>query len=202
MGIRKSDSINTTAPDSAFGAPGRRSPAKGRFHTMPKVWIAAGIGLILLLSLGWPLHVLALRDARTGHRIFTHPVSPGDTVTLCYNHSVKHKPVWDFYVVGDRYEIVQSMTIFPDSDYGLPSLAVGSETYTRLADGNGCISGMHRLIPSLLLRVEGAYDNTLTFNNTLTLNLAQKFGDCVVDMRIKNTSPLLYLFQAMNLYGE
>ncbi len=169
---------------------------------MPRVWIAAGIGLLLLLSLGWPFHVLALRDARSGHQIFIHPVSPGDTFTLCYTHSVKHKPVWDFYVVGDHYEIVQSKTVFPDSDYGLPSHAVGNEKYTLLPDGYGSISGMHRSIPYLQLRIERAYDNTLTFNNTLTLNLAQKLGDCVVDMRIRNTSPLLCVFQAMNLYGE
>ena len=167
----------------------------------PKMLILGAVASALLLAWCWPLHVLALRDTRTGRWVFLRVVSPGDAFTLSYTHSVKRKPVRDFYIVGERFEIIQNKTIFPDSDYGLPSRAVGKETYTLLADGNGCISGMQRLIPSLLLRVERAYNNTFIFNETLTLNLSQKLGDCVVDMQIQNMNPIQYTFQVLKFHA-
>ena len=134
--------------------------------------------------------------------VFGRIVSPGDVFTLSYTHSVKLKPVWDFYTIGEHYEIMQNKTIFPDSDYGLPSRAVGTETYTLLPDGNGCISGMRRLIPSLLLRVERAYNNTFTFNDRLTLDLPRKAGDCVIDMHMTRVSLFQYAFEVFNSYGK
>ena len=108
----------------------------------------------------------------------------------------------DFYIVNEYYEIIQNKTIFPESDFGLPSRAVGKETYTLLADGNGCISGMQRQIPSLLLCVERAYDNTFVFNETLTLNLSQQAPDCLIDMQIHNMNPIQYAFQILKRYAE
>jgi hypothetical protein len=167
-----------------------------------KAWILGAVASVLLVVWCWPLHVLALRDSRNSRWVFGRVVSPGDAFTLSYTHSVKRKPVRDFYIVGEHYEIIQNKTIFPDSDFGLPSGTVEKETYILLADGNGCISGMQRLIPSLLLRVERAYNNTFIFNETLTLDLSQKLGDCVVDMQILNINPLQYIFQFIKLHWE
>lgn len=117
-------------------------------------------------------------------------------------HSVKKKPVWDFYIIDERYEIMEYKTVFPASDFGLPSRAVGNETYTMLADGYGCISGMRRIIPALMLRVERAYDNIFTFNETATRNLSQTLGDCVVDMHIQKMNLIQYTFHVKERYGE
>lgn len=167
-----------------------------------KLFVAGGVILLLLLACEWPLHVLALKNARDGRWVFARVVSPGDVFTLSYIHSVKRKEVKDFYVIDQEYEIIQNKTVFPDSDFGLPSRAVGTETYTLQPDGNGCISGMHRLIPSLLLRVEKAYDNTLTINETPPINLSQRLGNCVVELRVHSMNPIRYAFQATMLYGE
>lgn len=156
----------------------------------------------MLLASVWPLRVLVLRDARGGCSVFARAVSPGDFFSLRYTHSVKQKPVWDFYMIDGRHRIIQTKTIFPDSDFGLPSLAGENETYTRLDDGNGCISGMQRLVPSLLLRVERAYNNVFTFNETTSVNLSEKRGDCILEMRIHVMTLARYAFHAMKLYGE
>ncbi|MEN6441820.1 MAG: DUF1850 domain-containing protein [Syntrophobacter sp.] len=183
-----------------------RCPAQlcgsGDFLMKPKALILGGIALALLVAWGWPLRILVLRDVRDGCRVFAHVVSPGDTFSLRYTHSVKQKPVWDFYRIDAHYRIMQTQTIFPDSDFGLPSLAVGTEIYTLLPDGNGCISGMRRLIPSLQLRVERAYNNILTFGEATSVNLSQKCGDSILEMRIQNMNLIQYAFRAMKFYGE
>ena len=169
----------------------------------PKVlFIAAGILLTVVAAACPTLHVLVLQDSHSGRTVFVRTVSPGDSFTLHYTHSVKHKPVWDFYVIDEHYKIMQHKTIFPDSDYGLPSHATGGETYTLLADGNGCISGMRRVIPSLMLRVERIYDNVFTFDETVTVNLSQELGDSVVDLRVHRIGPLPYAVQWIRMYGE
>jgi hypothetical protein len=168
----------------------------------PKLLICLAIASVLLIIWHWPLHVLVLRDTHGGHLVFGRVVSPGDEFSLSYTHSVKLKPVLDFYVIGQHYEIIQNKTIFPDSDYGLPSRAVGQETYTLLPDGNGRISDMRRLIPSLLLRVERAYDNTFTFNKSMPLNLSRKLGDSVIDMHISDMNPFQYILQIFRFHGK
>lgn len=168
----------------------------------PKLLMCLAIASVLLIIWHWPLRVLVLCDTHSGCLVFCRAVSPGDEFSLSYTHSVKLKPVLDFYVVGEHYEIIQNKTIFPDSDYGLPSRAVGQETYTLLPDGNGCISGMRRLIPSLLLRVERAYDNTFTFNESMTLNLSRKLGDGIIDMHISDMNPFQYVFQVPKFHCE
>ena len=162
-----------------------------------RMLLCCTIASVLLIIWHWPLHVLVLRDTHDGRLVFGRVVSPGDEFSLSYTHSVKLKTVWDFYVVGEHHEIIQNKTVFPDSDFGLPSRAVGEEKYTLLPDGNGCISGMRRLIPSLLLRVERAYDNTFTFNKTVTLNLSLMLGDRLVDMRISDMNPFQYILQIL-----
>jgi hypothetical protein len=167
-----------------------------------RIFILAGIALSLLVGWGWPLHLLGLREAQTGHWVFAKAVHPGDTFGLGYTHSVKHKPVWDFYIINEHYQIIQNKTVFPGSGFGLPSEAQGEETYALLSDGSECISGMQRLIPSLLLRVERTYNNTFTFKEALSLNLSQILGDGLMDMRIHRSNPIQYTLHVLNSYGE
>ena len=164
--------------------------------------ILGGIALALLIGWGWPLHVLGLQDTQHGHWVFAKAVYPGDTFALGYTHSVKHKPVSDFYVVDEHYQIIQNKTVFPGSGFGLPSEARGGETYAVLSDGSECISGMQRRIPSLVLRVESAYSNTFTFKEALPLNLSQILGDGLMDMRIHRSNPIQYTFHVLTSYGE
>jgi hypothetical protein len=180
---------------------GRRGKIRD-FSRISKLLILGAVGSVLLSVWCLSLHVLVLRDTRGGRWVFGRIVSTGDEFTLSYTHSVKMKPVWDFYIVGEHHQIIQNKTIFPDSDFGLPSRAVGKESYSLLPDGNGCISGMQRLIPSLFLRVERAYNNTFVFNETVTINLSQKLGDCVIDMHISKMNPFEYIFQVIKLYWE
>ena len=164
--------------------------------------ILGGVTLALLIGWGWPVHVLGLREARTGRWVFSKAVCPGDTFVLDYTHSVKHKPVSDFYVIDEHYQIIQNKTVFPGSGFGLPSEARGSETYAVLSDGSECISGIARRIPSLVLRVERAYSNTFTFKEAPPLNLSQMLGDGLMDMRIRRSNPIQYTFHVLTSYGE
>jgi hypothetical protein len=167
-----------------------------------RFFILGGIALALLIGWGWPLHMLGLRETPNGRWIFAKVVYPGDTFGLGYTHSVKHKPVWDFYVIDERYQIIQNKTIFPGSGFGLPSEAQGEETYALLSDGSECISGMQRRIPSLVLRVESTYNNTFTFKEAQSLNLSQILGDGLMEMRIHRSNPIQYTLHVLNSYGE
>ena len=169
---------------------------------MKKKLLLVGIAFALLAGWGWPLHVLGLRDSLTGRWVFASVVHPGDTFALGYTHSVKRKPVWDFYTVDEHYHIIETKVIYPGSGFGLPSGAQRDEIHSLLADGNECISGMHRLIPFALLRIERAYNDLFTFRETLTLNLSQILGDCVVDLRIHRSNPIQFTFQLVSSYGE
>jgi hypothetical protein len=99
--------------------------------------------------------------------------------------------VWDIYRIDEHYRIIQRETIFPGTGFGLPCQTDDGETYTLRSDGNGHISNMQRLIePGLLLRIEQAYDNVFTFNESGNLNLSQTIGDGVVNLSIRHLSPL------------
>jgi hypothetical protein len=71
-----------------------------------------------------------------------------------------------------------------------------------LSDGSECISGMQRPIPSLLLRVERAYNNTFTFKEAQSLNLSQILGDGLMEMRVHRSNPIQYTLHVLNSYGE
>jgi hypothetical protein len=167
-----------------------------------RTYILGGIALGILIGWGWPLHLLALRESPNGRWVLAKVVCPGDAFVLGYTHSVIQKPVRDFYMIDEHYQIIQNKTIFPGTGFGLPSEAHGDETYTLLSDGSECISGMQRRIPSLLLRVERAYNNTFTFKEAQSLNLSQILGDGLMEIRIHCSNPIQYTLQVLNSYGE
>jgi hypothetical protein len=179
-----------------------RPPGCGRDRVSAKRLIVCVAALTLLAGAVWPLHVLGLRDLRSGRWIFSRVVSPGDAFALGYTHSVKHQPVWDHYSIDERFRIVQTRAIFPGSGFGLPSAAEPGEVHSLLPDGSECIAGMHRPVPQLALRVERAYRNTFVFNDALTLDLSEIMGDGLVDMRVHPSNPIRLCLHILSSHGD
>jgi len=158
----------------------------------------------LVLAAGglWPLHVLGFRDLPGGRWRVTKVVAPGDAFALGYTHSVKQRPVWDYYTVDTGFRIIQTKTVFPGTGFGLPSEVGPGETHTLLPDGSDCIDGMHRPVPQLALRVERAYRNTLVFGDAAPIDLSDLAGDGVLDMRIHRSTPIQLTIHFLSAYGD
>ena len=161
------------------------------------------VAALALLAGGlWPLHVLGLREIRSGRWVVARVVAPGDAFALGYTHSVKLKPVWDHYTVDAHYRILQTKVVFPGSGYGLPSETAPGEVHRLLPDGYESIDDMQRPIPQLALRVERAYRNTFVFNEAPPLDLSNAIGDGVLDMRIHESNPIQLLLRILSANGD
>ncbi|MBN2438437.1 MAG: DUF1850 domain-containing protein [Deltaproteobacteria bacterium] len=122
---------------------------------------------------------------------------PGDTFSLRYTHSVYRRPVWDIYFIDSRYRIILEETVFPAYGYGLPFSTAKNQVFRVREDGNFSISNIKRPIPSLHLRVQRQYGNTLTFNGKTTLDLSSGFGNGVIEVKIQEFNRIQYLYREM-----
>ncbi len=81
--------------------------------------------LALALALCLPLFpALVLRNGRTGERLLLLPLREGETIALCYTHSVNLTPVTDTLRVSGGSLVLES-TLFSAYGWGMPVLADG-----------------------------------------------------------------------------
>lgn len=86
---------------------------------------------------------------RGGKTIVTHPVVPGDIVSLEFVHSVEKVRVIDTYLVTPGGELFLKNTTFGSTGYGLPTDA--SYNLTVNAEGDYVVEGINETYQSIAL---------------------------------------------------
>ncbi len=148
----------------------------------------------LLLWVCVPIHSLSVTDLSTGDTLLYAPISPGDTLKTVYIHSLELTPVWEYFRIDAEYGIVLTDTLYESSGAGLPIPIAGQDSFTKEGDQFHIFDIQQRL-PSIVLRVNAAYENRLIVNDTLTFNLSETPGDGVVRIHTDTASFAVFLFR-------
>ena len=153
----------------------------------------------VLLWLTVPVHVLVLTDVPSNAIPFHHAIYPGDTFTSVYTHSLELTPVWEYFRIGDEYEIVLTDTLYESTGAGLPIPLYGQDKFTK--DGSQFhIFDINRRLPPIYLRVNVKYNNVFLFNEQTRLNLSESVGNSVV--RIETRRESLGAFYVNEFYEQ
>jgi len=146
----------------------------------------------------FPLHVLEVRESGgAGRIVWLQRVSPGDTFTLSFVHSVEKSEVTDYFRIDDGYRIILYQTEFGSLNTGLPAVVSEGELFER-TDRGFRLSNLRRDLPEILLQVSAAYGGTLTMRGR-EVSLPALAGDGPVTISIERVFAwklLLWAFRA------
>ncbi|GAK56907.1 hypothetical protein U27_03871 [Candidatus Vecturithrix granuli] len=146
-----------------------------------------------------PIHTLTVTDLSTGDVIIRCPIAPGDTFKSVYIHSLELTPVWEYFQIDARYDIILTDTLYESTGAGLPIPIDGQDTF-RKEGRQFHIFNIQRRLPAIVLRVNSAYDNCIMLNDTLSFNLSDTLGNAVV--RIETNAEPLGVFTFRTLYRD
>lgn len=119
------------------------------------------IALALMLLLAVKVHVIEIYAVNSGKPLLTMPVSPRDTFTLSFTHSVERTSVIDCYAVSDDYAFILTETFFKSLGAGSPSKP---ENGTFKVEGGWFkIEGINSRMDRILIRVSVLTNQTFTF---------------------------------------
>lgn len=104
----------------------------------------------------------------------------------------------DYLHVDEQYRMVLYKTAFWSSRTGLPYAAFGDEVFAAEGD-HFTISNMHRVIPGLHQWVEKKYNNTMTFDETQSIDLATLAGDTLLSIDVKRMKLWRYVTKKLAL---
>jgi hypothetical protein len=150
------------------------------------------ITLIIIILFFIPVYTLELRSFSEGELIFKQKVQSEDKFTLKYKHSVELSPVWEIFIIDEKYQIVLIETHFLDHGAGLPYTAFDQEIFID-EGGKFKIKNMHRIMPSPINYMVGTiYENTLYFKNK-EINLSSLLGDKLITIEIYKNNLFNYL---------
>ncbi len=129
---------------------------------MKRLYWTLAVTALLALAAGFvPLHVLEVsQSGGSGRVVFLARVSPGDTFTLSFIHSVEKSEVTDYFRIDGEYRIILYQTEFGSLNTGLPAVVSAGERFER-TDGGFRLSGLARVLPEIRLQVSAAYGGTL-----------------------------------------
>jgi hypothetical protein len=124
-------------------------------------WILA-MAALALLAAGWiPLDALEVRaSGGLGRVVFLERVTPGDTFTLSFTHSVEKSEVTDYFRIDDGHRIILYQTEFGSLNTGLPAVVSGGEVFER-TDRGFRLSNLKRVLPEILLWVHEDHGGSL-----------------------------------------
>ena len=146
----------------------------------------------------FPLHGLEVRESGgAGRIVWLQRVSPGDTFTLSFVHSVEKSEVTDYFRIDDGYRIILYQTEFGSLNTGLPAVVSEGERFER-TDRGFRLSNLRRDLPQILLQVSEAYGGTLTMRGK-EVSLPALAGDGPVAISIERVfawEVLLWTFRA------
>jgi hypothetical protein len=149
----------------------------GKF--LPFLLISALGALLLTL---FPVHVLSL--GKEGKLVSVKKIRPGNVFSLGYLHSVEKSDVWERFIIDADYRIVLTETKFQGQAAGLPSALAPGERLTR--EGRWFrISGMARVLPHVLLRVDPQWHNRFQFEDEEEKDLSSMVGSCLLLIRVE-----------------
>jgi hypothetical protein len=129
---------------------------------MKRLYRILALAALLALAAGFiPLHALEVRESGgAGKTVFLKRVSPGDTFTLSFIHSVEKSEVTDYFRIDDAYRIILYQTEFGSLNTGLPSVVSAGEVFER-TDRGFRVSNLNRVLPEIQLQVSESYGGTL-----------------------------------------
>lgn len=150
-------------------------------------FITSGLVLIVIVIIVIlffiSVYTLELKTFEENKFIFKQKVQPGDKFTLKYKHSVELSPVWEIFIVDEKYQIVLIETDFLDHGAGLPYTAFGQEIF--LSENNKFkIKNMHRIMPSPIYYMVGAIRGNYFYFKDEEINLSSLLGDKLLTITI------------------
>src|SRR6056297_3411721 len=151
------------------------------------------IVLMFLFLNFFSLQLLNIQNYSDGEVIFQGIVTPGEIFTLKYTHSVAGTPVWEFFEINKKQELILVETHFLDHGAGLPYTAFEDEFFVN-EDGKFKIKNMSRKISlPLYYRIGKIRENYFIYKNN-EINLSKKLGDSVVKISIDQSNLFDYFF--------
>jgi len=155
---------------------------------MRRVFQTLAIVAAVVLAAGFfPLHVLEVRQSGgAGRIVLLQRVSPGDTFTLSFVHSVEKSEVTDYFRIDDGYRIILYQTAFGSLNAGLPAVVSEGEVLERTGRGFR-LSNMRREMPEIRLQVTEAWGGTLAVKGSEVF-LPALAGDGPVTISVERVS--------------
>ncbi|MCX5855838.1 MAG: DUF1850 domain-containing protein [Deltaproteobacteria bacterium] len=148
----------------------------------------------VLLTIGFiPLHVLEIRDVRKGKTVFMQRVSPAETFSITFIHSVEKSPVTDYFRIDDAFRIVLYETAFRSLNTGLPATISEGQTLTRTEKGFR-LSILDNVLPDIQLWVDDRYAGTLEIGGRF-ISLAALAGNTLLMVRVRKIPLWEYAFR-------
>jgi hypothetical protein len=150
----------------------------------------------VLIVVGFiPLHVLEIREARLGKTVFMQRVSPAETFSITFIHSVEKSPVTDYFRIDDAFRIVLYETTFRSLNTGLPAAISKGQRLTRTEKGFR-LSIPDNVLPDIQLWVDDKYDGALSIGGRV-VPLAALAGNTLLTLRVRSVSLWEYTFRFM-----
>ena len=151
----------------------------------------------VLLAVGFiPLHVLEIQDVRQKKTVFTQRVSPGETFSLSFVHSVEKSPVTDYFRIDDACRIVLYETTFRSLNTGLPATISEGQTLTRTEQGFR-LSVIDGVLPHIQLWVNRRYAGVLNIAGKV-VSRADLAGDTLLQVKVRKVLLWEYAFGIVN----
>jgi len=132
------------------------------------------IGIIFFYSRS--VYTLELRSFSDSKLIFQQTIQPDDQFTLKYKHSVALTPVWEIFIIDNKYNVILVETDFMDQGAGMPYAAFGQEKFIN-EEGKFKIKNMHRVMPNPIYYRIGAIRENYFYFKDKEINLSTLVGD-------------------------
>lgn len=163
---------------------------KATIPARPALMALAGLTLAAAALLWLPPGGLELTISERGDGgrvLWSAPLMPGEPFTIYYHHSVNHLPIWEEHRADENGRIFMETERFISFNAGMGHLP-GQGDHHDLGDGRQEISGLHRPVGRLVLRVGGpAVGHTILWRSTST-NLSAVAAGRAVEIRARPVS--------------
>lgn len=141
-----------------------------------------------------PVHILEIRDTRRDQAVFMQRVSPGESFSLEFIHSVEKSLVTDFFRLNDDYGIVLYETAFRSLNTGLPATLSEGERLSRTEQGYR-LSIPDRILPDIQIWVDSRYAGALTIG-ARRIPLADLAGNTLLQFKVRKAPLWEYAFRS------
>lgn len=131
---------------------------------------------IIMILFFIPVHTLQFRNSSDGKLIFKQKIQPGYKFTLKYTHSVTLTPVWEIFIIDNKYNVMLIETDFMDQGAGMPYAAFGQEKFIN-GEGKFRITNMSRMIDTPFYYRIGAIRENIFYFKDKEINLSTLVGD-------------------------
>jgi hypothetical protein len=148
---------------------------------------------VLILAGFVSLYILEIQDARGGKTVFAKKVSPGETFSITFVHSVEKSPVTDYFRIDNTFRIILYETAFRSLNTGLPATISEGQKLTR-TDKEFHLSIRDKVLPDIHLWVNDQYAGTLEIGGKV-ISLAALAGNTLLRIRVKKILLWEYAFR-------